>query len=152
MENRERQTFTCACGFSWLQGLSGSHSCTPGYQKQIADLKAQLNHYMAAEHARNSFSQVEDIIERADQAEMDLMEALKGVIPKGFVLVPEIPSEEQLRRLLAVSWPASYRTYLRHPMNGPKNAEENERQIAVAQDQYAAVIHGGITGDKADPQ
>lgn len=139
---KERQTFTCNCGFSWLEGLSGSHHCDTGYQKQIADLKAQLNHYVAAEHARNSFSQVDDIIKRADQAEMDLMAALKGIIPKGYVLIPEIPSEEQLRLLLAVTWPASYRTYLRHPMNGPKSSEENERQISVAKEQYAAVTQG----------
>lgn len=43
MKNRERQTFTCECGFSWLEGLSGSHSCTSGYQKQIKELKEQLS-------------------------------------------------------------------------------------------------------------
>ncbi|AFX93646.1 hypothetical protein G646_gp178 [Serratia phage phiMAM1] len=105
----ERQTFTCECGFSWLQGLSGSHSCTPGYQKQIKELKERVESY-------------------------------GGVVPRGYALVPIQPTEEQLRRMLAVHWPATYREYLRHPMNGPENKKENEKQISQAERQYAAIL------------
>lgn len=116
----ERQTFTCACGFSWLQGLSGSHSCTPGYQKQIEELKARVEHYEQ---------------ERAQSGHVP-----QGVVPRGYALVPIRPTEEQLRGMLAVQWPATYREYLRHPMNGPENKKENEKQIAVAERQYDAVV------------
>jgi hypothetical protein len=34
-------TFSCDCGFSWQRGFSGSHDCSVGLRKQIADLKAQ---------------------------------------------------------------------------------------------------------------
>lgn len=57
------------------------------------------------------------------------------------VTIPVEPTDEQLRLLLAVQWPASYREYLRHPWNGPENQKENEKQIAIARKQYAAIVN-----------
>ncbi len=35
-------TFNCDCGFSWTRGFSGSHDCSAGLRRQIADLKVQI--------------------------------------------------------------------------------------------------------------
>uniref|UniRef100_A0AAU8L073 Uncharacterized protein n=1 Tax=Serratia phage Kevin TaxID=3161161 RepID=A0AAU8L073_9CAUD len=113
----ERQTFTCNCGFSWLQGTNGTHSCSEHYRKKVDDLVARVLAYEQREQST-------------------------AVVPNGYALVPIQPTEEQLRRMLAVQWPATYREYLRHPMNGPENQKENEKQIAMAQRQYDAAVLG----------
>ncbi|EMK0753971.1 hypothetical protein AB7179_10510 [Providencia manganoxydans] len=61
-------------------------------------------------------------------------------IPVGFMLVPKKPTDEQLRAMLAVQWPAIYREHLRHPDNGPKSAKKTEDDIDVATRQYAAAM------------
>lgn len=37
----QSHTFTCQCGFSWVTGQSGSHSCDEGYRKQNKELESQ---------------------------------------------------------------------------------------------------------------
>ncbi|OKP52123.1 hypothetical protein A8A12_01720 [Serratia marcescens] len=69
----------------------------------------------------------------------------------GYKLVPIEPNDEQLRLVLAVQWPASYREHLRHPLNGPKSREENERQIAIAKRQYAAMLAAAPEGGNNSP-
>ena len=46
--------FNCDCGFSWVRGQSGAHSCGDGLRKQITELKAERN-ALAAENARCKF-------------------------------------------------------------------------------------------------
>ena len=38
-----RKTFTCDCGFEWLEGNSGSHQCEPFYRATIKRLEQELN-------------------------------------------------------------------------------------------------------------
>ncbi|WP_321146174.1 hypothetical protein [Providencia alcalifaciens] len=61
-------------------------------------------------------------------------------IPVGMTLVPKNPTDEQLRAILAVQWPATYRECLRHPDNGPNAAMKTEKEIDVATRQYSAAI------------
>jgi hypothetical protein len=37
------KTFTCDCGFEWLEGTSGSHECGPFYRATIKRLQQELN-------------------------------------------------------------------------------------------------------------
>ncbi|HHJ0461128.1 TPA: hypothetical protein ACQDQ8_005013 [Serratia marcescens] len=67
-------------------------------------------------------------------------------VSSGYKLVPVEPTDEQLRLMLAVQWPALYREHLRHPLNGPKSREENERQIAIVKRQYAAMLAAAPEG------
>ncbi len=67
-------------------------------------------------------------------------------VSSGYKLVPVEPTDEQLRLALAVKWPALYREHLRYPLNGPKSREENERQIAIAKRQYAAMLAAAPEG------
>jgi len=56
------------------------------------------------------------------------------------VNVPEEPTEEMLRAMLAVRWPATYRDCLRSPHNGPQTAKQTEIDIAVVVKQYKAAL------------
>lgn len=56
------------------------------------------------------------------------------------VTLPIEPTDEHLRVLLAAQWPATYKEYLRHPLNGPGNAKMTEEHIALAKKQYAALV------------
>ncbi|WGL77914.1 hypothetical protein [Serratia marcescens] len=67
-------------------------------------------------------------------------------VSSGCKFVPDEPTDEQLRLMLAVQWPALYREHLRHPLNDPKSREENERQIAIAKQQYAAMLAAAPEG------
>lgn len=67
-------------------------------------------------------------------------------VSSGYKLVPVEPTDEQMRLMLAVQWPALYREHLRHPLNGPKSREENERQIAIVKRQYAAMLAAAPEG------
>jgi len=54
-------------------------------------------------------------------------------------MIPENPSEETLRLMLAVEYPATFRKELRSPYNGPETAEWTEKQIDVAKHIYASI-------------
>lgn len=54
--------------------------------------------------------------------------------------LPPEATDEMLRAMLAVRWPATYREHLRHPMNGPESQKQNEEEIKVAQLQYRAAV------------
>lgn len=56
--------------------------------------------------------------------------------------LPKEPSDEMLRRILAVEHPASFRKELRSPYNGPETSAWTEKRIAVAKQIYAAIIEG----------
>lgn len=56
-------------------------------------------------------------------------------------LIPEVPTDETLRQMLAVEHPASFKKHLRYPLSGPDNKEWEEKRIAVAQKIYAAVTN-----------
>lgn len=56
------------------------------------------------------------------------------------VNVPEEPTEEMLRAMLAVRWPATYRDYLRHPMAGPETIKQQERDITIVRKEYLAAL------------
>ena len=61
-------------------------------------------------------------------------------IPEGYVLVPSSPDDEIIRRMLAVRWPATYRSCLRFDGSGPETAARTEHDICEATKQYIAAI------------
>jgi hypothetical protein len=61
-------------------------------------------------------------------------------VSQGCKLVPVDPTDEQLRAMLAVIWPATYREHLRHPDNGPVSIARAEEEIKHAKEQYAAAM------------
>lgn len=61
-------------------------------------------------------------------------------LSEGYKLVPIVPSDEHLRAILEVSWPATYRDHLRHPDNGPVSSKKTEDDIKTAIAQYAAML------------
>lgn len=64
-----------------------------------------------------------------------------GYTPDGkYRLVNTEPSDEMLRKFLAVTWPAIYRTHLRYPDSGPKTTEQTEKDITHALKQIASLI------------
>ena len=56
------------------------------------------------------------------------------------ISVPEEPTEEMLRAMLAVQWPATYREYLRHPLAGPETIKKQEKDISIVRKQYLAAL------------
>lgn len=61
-------------------------------------------------------------------------------IPRGYKLVPVEPTEEIIRSMLAVRWPATYRNALRFSSSGPATAAQTERDIAEAKEQFGAML------------
>lgn len=61
-------------------------------------------------------------------------------IPEGYVLVPVEPDDEIIRRMLAVRWPATYRSCLRFQGSGPETSARTESDIFEAKKQYTAAI------------
>lgn len=61
-------------------------------------------------------------------------------IPEGYKLVPVDPTEEIIRSMLAVRWPATYRNALRFSCSGPATAAQTERDIAEAEEQFGAML------------
>lgn len=61
-------------------------------------------------------------------------------VPEGWKPVPVDPTDEILRAILAVEFPAIYKTHLRNPLNGPRSAADAEKDIARATKQYAAIL------------
>lgn len=66
--------------------------------------------------------------------ESQLSELKQGVV------IPTEPTDEMIRLILAVEYPATYRQYLRHPDNGPKSYAETEARIERVKKQYSAII------------
>lgn len=58
------------------------------------------------------------------------------VVPDGWKLVPIEPTDEQLRLMLAARYPATFREYLRNPLNGHKSRVEAEILIVEVTNQY----------------
>ncbi|MGQ6276418.1 hypothetical protein ACUNDX_06740 [Serratia sp. IR-2025] len=69
---------------------------------------------------------------------------LSQPVSKGYKLVPIEPTDEQLRAMLAVIWPATYREHLRHPDNGPVSIARAEEEIKQAKEQYAAALAAAL--------
>ncbi|ANJ99072.1 hypothetical protein [Serratia plymuthica] len=67
-------------------------------------------------------------------------------VSQGYRLVPIEPTDEQLRAMLAVIWPATYREHLRHPDNGPVSIARAEEEIKQAKEQYAAALAAAPEG------
>lgn len=61
-------------------------------------------------------------------------------VPEGRKPMPVDPTDEILRAILAVEFPAIYKTQLRNPLNGPRSADDAEKDIARATKQYAAIF------------
>ena len=61
-------------------------------------------------------------------------------IPEGYILVPVEPDDEIIRRMLAVRWPATYRSCLRFQGSGPETSARTESDIFEAKKQYTAAI------------
>ena len=61
-------------------------------------------------------------------------------IPEGYALVPVEPDDEIIRRMLAVRWPATYRSCLRFHGSGPETSARTESDIFEAKKQYTAAI------------
>jgi hypothetical protein len=62
------------------------------------------------------------------------------------VVVPVEPTEEMVRVSCAVDYPASYRQYLRHPMNGTSAAAATEKHISSAKARYRAMLSAAGDG------
>lgn len=69
-------------------------------------------------------------------------------IPKGYKLVPVEPTDEIIRSMLAVRWPATYRNTLRFSGAGPATAAQCERDIAEAKEQFGAMLAAASTPPK----
>jgi hypothetical protein len=63
------------------------------------------------------------------------------------VVVPVEPTEEMVRVSCAVDYPASYRQYLRHPMNGTSAAAATEKHISSAKARYRAMLSAAGDGN-----
>ncbi|AOG02938.1 hypothetical protein [Bosea sp. RAC05] len=56
------------------------------------------------------------------------------------MVVPVEQTDEMLRVACAVDYPASYRTHLRHPANGPSAKRETERKIELEKKRWVAAL------------
>ncbi len=56
------------------------------------------------------------------------------------MVVPVEQTDEMLRVACAVDYPASYRTHLRHPANGPSAQRETERKIDLERKRWTAAL------------
>lgn len=63
-------------------------------------------------------------------------------------IVPVEPTEEMLRRALAIDWPATYREHLRHPESGPTHRAETEQRIDREKRRYAAMLSAAPAVDR----
>ncbi len=81
---------------------------------------------------------IEDEFARLNQINVELQERLDSL--KQARPLPLEATDEMLRAMLAVRWPATYREHLRHPMNGLESQKQNEAEIKVAQLQYRAAV------------
>jgi len=59
---------------------------------------------------------------------------------ENYMIVPKEPTEEMIRAMLAVRWPATYRDYLRHPLAGPETQKQQEKDIAIVRKEYLAAL------------
>ena len=55
-------------------------------------------------------------------------------------VVPVEATDEMVRMMLCVRWPALFKEYLRHPWNGPKSAADDEKSIQEAIKQFDNAI------------
>lgn len=55
-------------------------------------------------------------------------------------MVPEDLDDEMIRVSLAVEWPATYRTHLRHPDDGKSQAAKTEALIARERKRWSAML------------
>ncbi|HGA3038682.1 TPA: hypothetical protein ACIR5X_000162 [Serratia marcescens] len=89
---------------------------------------------------------LENIDKPAPQLDSVVTRHADQSVSSGYKLVPVEPTDEQLRAMLAVIWPATYREYLRHPDNGPKSSQKTEGDIKTATAQYAAMLEAAPEG------
>lgn len=64
-------------------------------------------------------------------------------------LIPQEPSEEVLRQILATEYPATFRKELRSACNGPETAHWTEKQIVRAYKIYAAIYNSGESNENS---
>lgn len=94
MMSQNIKTHTCQCGFSWQNGLSGSHMCEPYYRKKIAALNQQVvNLAVENANARSAITVFSDATEQLTEIIGDEI-GMNGVakILAGFDAVGNMPA------------------------------------------------------------
>lgn len=86
------------------------------------------------------------LAEEFAQAALEAYESAKQKDAEGWVLVPEEPTDEHIRAMLAVGEPATFRHHLRHPNNGPSMTRATELKIERARAMYRALLSAGGEG------
>lgn len=72
------------------------------------------------------------------------LEAAIQALPDGYVIIKTEPTDEVLRQMLAVEFPAVFRKHLRNPLNGPKTSADTEELIKRVTQEYKVIVRNRL--------